>query len=361
MPQTARRGHARPPTLAERWAAFKRSPFLPATVLTLIIAAAAGLFAGTYTYSMANPTPHSIPTAVVGDAQTPRARAFVGALEKALNASVRVYPYKSRAAAVGAVGDQKILAILEFGDSGGRVTVDVAGASGAAVAQLVEQTTPKVGRATGVSVTVRDIRPLQRGDPRGLAVFYISIAAVVIGFTGAVQLSAHAEALTPLQRIVCTATYALLGGFAIVAIVDWLLSALRLPFMESWVILSGSMFTCGMVFTMFKTLFGRWGMLPTWSLMVLIGNPSSGGAVSWALLPSPLGVIGRWLPPGASVNAQHTAIYFPHHQHAFPFIVLAGWSLVSCAVFWVLRHRFPGGRAAEPVPGERAARESRAR
>jgi hypothetical protein len=100
---------------------------------------------------------------------------------------------------------------------------------------------------------------------------------------------------------------------------------------------------------MFNTLFGRWAMLPTWGLMVLLGNPSSGGAVSWPLLPSPLGVIGRWLPPGASVNAQHTAVYFPGHQHAFPFLVLAGWALLSCTVFWLWRHRHPGGRGGGPA------------
>ncbi|MCO5972557.1 ABC transporter permease [Actinoallomurus soli] len=341
--------HGRPPTRAERWAAFKRSPFLPATVLVLIISAAAGLFAGSYSYSMANPTPHSLPVAIVGNYRPARAKAFIGGLEKALNASVRIYPYESREAAVDAVDAQKVFAILDFRDSGRAVTVDVAGASGASVAQLLEQTTPKVGRATGVAVTVRDVKPLQRGDPRGLAVFYVSIAAVILGFVGAVQLSAHAEALAPLERIAFTVAYSVLGGFVIVAIVDWLLGALRLPFGASWPILSFTMFTCGMVFTMFKTLFGRWAMLPTWSLMVLLGNPSSGGAVSWALLPSPLGTIGRWLPPGASVNAQHTAIYFRHHQHVFPFLVLAGWSLVSCAVFWFWRHRHPGGRGRTPA------------
>lgn len=76
-------------------------------------------------------------------------------------------------------------------------------------------------------------------------------------------------------------------------------------------------------------------------------NPSSGGAVSWPLLPSLLGSIGRWLPPGASVNAQHTAVYFGEHQHLFPFAVLALWAAVSCTVFWIWRHRHPGGRDTE--------------
>ncbi|MDQ1037297.1 hypothetical protein QFZ75_003713 [Streptomyces sp. V3I8] len=341
--------HGRPPTRRERWGFFKESPFLPASVLVLILAAAAGLFAGSYTYSMANPTPRHVPTATVGAYDEGRGKAFVAGMEKALDASLKLHAYDSRAAALEAVNDQKVFAILDVRDSGGAVVLDVSAASGASVAELLEQAAPAVGRATGVAVTVRDIKPLQEGDPRGLAIFYISLAAVIIGFVGAIQLSVHARALNPLERIAFTAAYALLGGFVIAAVVDWALGALDLPFVESWLILALTMFTSGMVFTMFNTLFGRWAMLPTWGLMVLLGNPSSGGAVSWPLLPSPLGVIGRWLPPGGSVNAQHTAVYFPGHQHVFPFLVLAGWALVSCAVFWTWRHRHPGGRGEGPA------------
>ncbi|MFF5262112.1 ABC transporter permease [Actinomadura viridis] len=329
--------------LAERWAAFQRSPFLPAIVLTGILASAAGLFAGSYTYSMANPTPHAIPIAVVESGQATRNGAFLGAMEKALNASVRVHPYPEPAQAARALDEQLVFAVLLFSGPG-TATLDVSGASGASVAQLLEQTAPKVGGETGVAVVVRDVRPLQPGDPRGLAVFYVSLAAVIIGFVGAIQLSVHARALRALERILFTVAYSLLGGFAIAAVVDWLLGTLDLPFIESWLILALTMFTSGMVFTMFNTLIGRWAMLPTWGLMVIVGNPSSGGAVSWALLPSPLAAVGRWLPPGASVNAQHTAIYFPHHQHVFPFAVLAAWALVSCGIFWIWRRRYPGGR-----------------
>ncbi|AOP45060.1 hypothetical protein [Streptomyces lydicus] len=344
--------HGRPGTAAEKWAAFKKSPFFPACVLVLILAAAAGLFAGSYTYAMANPTPRHIPTAVVGSPRAPQEKAFVLGMEKALNASLRLTGYATYDRARRAVDEQEEFAILH--DRGNHVELDVSGASGATVAQLLAEAGVKVGRATGVDVTLRDINPLQKGDPRGLALFYISLAAVIIGFVGAIQLSVHARALDPAERIAFTVAYALLGGFAIAAVVDWWLGALRLPFLESWLILALTMFTSGMVFTMFNTLMGRWAMLPTWGLMVLLGNPSSGGAVSWPLLPSALGHIGRWLPPGASVNAQHTAVYFGGHQHAFPFLVLAGWSAVSCAVFWGWRHRHPGGRelaAAPAAPG----------
>lgn len=323
--------------------------------MALILAAAAGLFAGSYTYAMADPTPHRIPTAVVAghgaQAADERAR-FVAGLEKALGSSLDLRDESTFADAKRSMEAQKVFAVL--GPSrDGVVRMGVAGAAGASVAQLLTSTAPKVGEKTGVRVEISDLKPLDRGDPRGLALFYISLAAVIIGFLGAIQLSVHSRELTPWERIAFTAAYALLGGFAICAVVDWLLSAVDLPFTQSWAILSLTMFTSGMVFTMFNTLVGRWAVLPTWGLMVLLGNPSSGGAVSWPLLPSVLGTIGRWLPPGASVNAQHTAVYFPGYQHVQPYLVLAGWAVLSCTVFWIWRHRHPGGRdprGPDPAP-----------
>ncbi|MET9778787.1 ABC transporter permease [Streptomyces sp. NPDC006367] len=341
--------HGQPPTRGQRWAAFRQSPFWPATVLVLILAAAAGLFAGSYTYSMADPTPHSLPTAVVGSYDRGRGKAFLDGLEKALNASVKVHPYRSTAEAREAIDEQEVFAILGLREGGRSAVLDLSSASGASVAEVLSQAAPEVGKKTGVALTVRDVNPLQEGDPRGLAIFYISLAAVIIGFVGAIQLSVHARALTPFERILFTLAYALLGGFTIAVAVDWLLGALDLPFVQSWLILALTLFASGMVFTMFNTLVGRWAMLPTWGLMVLLGNPSSGGAVSWPLLPSPLGEIGQWLPPGASVNAQHTAVYFQGHQHLFPYLVLGGWALLSCAVFWTWRHRHPGGREKRPA------------
>ncbi|MEU6924932.1 ABC transporter permease [Streptomyces sp. NPDC046631] len=338
--------HGRPLTRAQKWAAYKDSPYFPATVLVFILAAAAGLFAGSYTYAMANPTPHRIPTAVVSHPATERGRAFVAGMDKALDASLDIHVFATRAQAREALEKQEVFAIMRATDRG--VSLDVASASGAAVAQLLTEAAAKVGAELGEPVAVRDIKPLQRGDPRGLALFYISLAAVILGFVGAIQLSVHARALIPLERIAFTIAYSLLGAFAIAAVVDWWLGAVDLPFFQSWLILAFTMFTSGMVFSMFNTLMGRWAMLPTWGVMVLLGNPSSGGAVSWPLLPSVLGHIGRWLPPGASVNAQHTAVYYQGHQRIFPYLVLGVWALVSCTVFWVWRHRHPGGRDRMP-------------
>ncbi|RAJ66764.1 hypothetical protein K378_02939 [Streptomyces sp. Amel2xB2] len=345
--QPVRRG------LRSHWRTFAHTPFFPATVVALILAAAAGLFAGSYTYAMADPTPRDIPAAVVGHAQDEhRARRFVSGLEQALHSSLRIRHYRTFTQARQAVEDQRVFAVLRLAPRE-HVELNLSGAAGASVAELLQQTAPKVGEKTGVRVTVRDLKPLGRGDPRGLTIFYITLAADIIGFLGAIQLAANVPELSPVARVSFIAAYALLGCFIIVAMVSWVLDAVPLPFVHSWLILALTMFTSGMVFLMFNSLIGRWAVIPTWFVMVLLGNPSSGGAVSWPLLPSVLGEVGRWLPPGASVNAQHTAVYFPGNEHVMPYLVLVAWALVGAAVFfgrargeWFGHRDVKGGAAA---------------
>ncbi|MER5407502.1 ABC transporter permease [Streptomyces sp. NPDC002769] len=337
--------HQRPPSRVKlRWEAFARTPYLPATVLVFLVSAVAGVFAWSYTYAFANPTPHRVPTAVIGPPDAAHG-AFLTGMETALGASLVVHRYPGYAQAREAVEKQTVFAIFDVRQRR-TVTVDVSSASGASVAAVLEQAAQTAGRAVGTDVVVRDIKPNQRGDPRGLAIFYISLAAVVVSFVGAIQLSVHAKELGAGARIAFTVAYSLLGAFAIAAVVDWGLGALELPFVAVWLTLALTMYAASTVFLMFMVLIGRWALIPTWCLTVLIGNPSSGGAVSWPLLPTFLGLVGRWLPTGAAIGAIHTEVYFPGYLHAFPFLVLTGWALASTMVFCLLRHRQPG---AEPT------------
>ncbi|MFG2004136.1 ABC transporter permease [Spirillospora sp. NPDC048911] len=315
------------------WSELRDSPFLPAVVVVLIVSAAAGFFAGSYTYAMAAPAPKSIPAAVVNSPDAAKQQEFLAVMNKALGSSLRLAPYESYEEARHALDSQDVLAVVNLGD-GRRTTLEVSGASGAQVAELLSKAAPEVGRSVGNMIVVHDRHPLQRSDPRGLTVFYICLAAMIMGFMGAVQLNTHASRLSFGSRVWFTVAYALLGGFAICAAVDWALHALELPFAESWLILALAMFTSGMVFTMFDALVGRWAIIPTWAIMVLVGNPSSGGPVPWPLQPQWIARLGHWLPPGATVSAQHTAIYFSGHQHLLPFVVLAAWACVGFAVSW---------------------------
>ena len=91
-------------------------------------------------------------------------------------------------------------------------------------------------------------------------------------------------------------------------------------------------------------LTGKWAMIPTWLLFVILGNASSGGAIAQPLLPQPYAFIGRFLPPGATVDIVRTAVYFRHQQHLEPFAVQAGWLACGLAALLIsarLLHRGP--------------------
>ncbi|MGV9247199.1 ABC transporter permease [Streptomyces sp. NPDC003710] len=342
----------RQPTPQGRRSRLASSRFLPAVVISLVVAALAGLFVGAYSWAMANPVPHRIPVAVTGGSV--KGERFVSALEDKLSTSLALHPYSDYGTARAAVDAQREFAILQRRPTG--VEVDVASAAGASVARVLGQGAPAVGRALGIPVQVRDVKPLPATDPQGLAVFYITLGSTILGFVGAIQLGVHALALRPAERIAVTAGYAVLGGLSICAMSDWVLGVVRLPFPESWGICALTMFTAGMIFTAFHTFLGRWALVPTWVLLVILGNPSSGGAVAWPLLPPVLGFVGRFLPPGASVSAQRNAIYFPHHQHIEPYVVLAAWCLAATSVFLVWRARHPGSREKAPAPAPGAGR-----
>ncbi|MEV6117494.1 ABC transporter permease [Streptomyces sp. NPDC052109] len=317
------------------------SRFVPAVVISLIVATLAGLFVGAYCWAMADPVPHRIPVAVTG--KSVKGDRFTDALETTLRTSLVLHPYPDYGHALAAVDAQREFAILQRRPAG--VEVDVASAAGASVARVLGQGAPVVGRTLPVPVQVRDIKPLPATDPQGLAVFYIVLGSNILGFVGAIQLGVHAQGLRPAERVATTAAYSVLGSLWICVMADWVLGVVRLPFAQSWGICALTMFTAGMIFTAFHTFLNRWALLPTWLLLVILGNPSSGGAVAWPLLPPVLGFLGRFLPPGASVNAQRNAIYFPDNQHVEPYVVLVAWCLIATSVFVVWRARHPASRA----------------
>ena len=92
-------------------------------------------------------------------------------------------------------------------------------------------------------------------------------------------------------------------------------------------------------------LVGRWAIIPTWTLFVILGNTSSGGAVAQPLLPPFYAFIGRFLPPGATVSIVRTAVYFRRDRHLEPFIVQAVWLVGTLAALLISARRLGRGPA----------------
>jgi hypothetical protein len=125
-----------------------------------------------------------------------------------------------------------------------------------------------------------------------------------------------------------------------------LLGRLDLPILEAWGILALQLAAVASFASLMTVLMGRWALVPVWLFFVVLGNSSSGGAVSPPLLPRPLGFVSQWLPSGATVTALRDAVYFRDYQHVRPVAVLVAWAAVLVASMLIVSHRrgvSPGG------------------
>src|SRR5437763_9160969 len=149
---------------------------------------------------------------------------------------------------------------------------------------------------------------------------------------------------SPRGWLVSVGILACVGGLVLALLADVVIGALHGPFVEISGALAAEIATAALFNATMLTLFGRWAIIPTWGLFVAIGNASSGGAVAPPLLPTFYGVIGRFLPPGATVETIRNAVYFTGAQHLEPVLVEAAWFAAALSALAV------GSRLLERTP-----------
>jgi hypothetical protein len=291
--------------------------------------------------ALGRPTPHDIPAAVVG--RPGRRPEVIRALEAAAGNGLRLTPYASLARAKHAIDEQRIYAALAL--TGARPRLFIASAAGTSVARVLEQAAHAVPARAGGPLQVIDLHPLPPTDPQGLASFYVTLAATILGFVTMFQLRANAPGLSLRAWLVYIVVLALVGGLVLALITDPVLNALRGPFPELWAALAAEVAAAALFNSAMLTLIGRWAIIPTWGLFIAIGNAASGGAVAPPLLPAFYRFVGRFLPNGATVETIRNAVYFTAHQHLEPVLVEAAWiigALLLLLIAAARRGRTPG-------------------
>jgi hypothetical protein len=310
----------------------QHSPYRAALVVIALSLVMGAAFAASYILALGRPLPRDVPVGVVA---TAAARSpVVDALQEAAGGGLDRHPYPSLQAAEAAVAEQEIYAVVD--ESQQPPVVYVASASGASVARALEQLVQALPPA--LAVRVIDLHPLPRTDPQGLSAFYVTIAATILGVVTTFQLRSNAGGIGLRPWVALIAGLAVSAGAVLAAVSGPLLGALSGPFAELWLILTLQTAIAALFNSTMIVVAGRWAMLPTWTVFIVLGNPSSGGAVAPPLLPVFFAALGRVLPTGATVAALHTAAYFTGHQHATPFVVLAAWLVATAAALLVAAH-----------------------
>jgi hypothetical protein len=305
-------------------------PYRTALVIVAVGITMASLFAASYSLMLGRATPHRIPAGLVGDpARRPE---LVNAFKQATGGALRFHRFYSVTAAQTAINRQKIYAALILEPA--KPQLLTSSASGVSVARVLEQAALQVAQRVSPPVAIVDLHPLPRADPQGLVGFYVTLAATILGFVSMLQLGAHAPQLSLRAWLTFIVVLAVLGGLSLALVTDPLIGALRGAFSKLWLSLAAEIAAAALFSSAMRCLVRAWAIVPTWLLFVVLGNTSSGGAVAPPLLPPLFAFVGRFLPPGATVDILRRAVYFPHAQHIEPFLVQAGW--ISCALVTLL-------------------------
>ena len=225
--------------------------------------------------------------------------------------SLRFQRYPSLAAARQALHQQKVYAALDLTESTPRLYV--ASAAGASVARVLERVA-----FTDTRIRVIDTHPLEPADPNGVDIFYLVLVSTIVGFIWVFQLHANAGDLRFRPLVALVVSFALAASLVLTLVDGPIFHRLELPVLETWGILALQVVTASSFASTMVDLVGRWAIVPTWLFFVVLGNTSSGGAVSPPLLPRPFALVSEWLPSGAAVMSVRNAVYFPSYQHAQP-------------------------------------------
>ena len=300
-----------------------------AVLISVVAVAMGSLFVTTYSLALADPVPHHIETALIGD---PAGNArTIGAVEKVADDKLVFERYGSVPAALNAVNHQNIYAALDVGSSG--PALYVASAAGGSVARVLEKV-----YVVDPAVRVIDTHPLASDDPNGLDIFYLMLVATIVGMVTVFQVRGQAPGLGLRHHVLFVIGLAVLASTVLTLVDGPLLHRPAALYPEEWGILAVHVLAVSSFASLMTVLVGPWAIVPSWLFFVILGNASSGGAVAPPLLPQPFAFLSQWLPSGATVSALRNAIYFRDYQLARPLVVLGVWA-AGLFLAWVLLAR----------------------
>ena len=322
----------------------RHPPYRRALVIVLVGFVMGSLFVISYIDALGRPTARRITTGVVGS--SPLQQTFIDTLQRSVSRGLILRQFPTQRAAELAMDRQQVYATLVFNQRvPNAVAALLSSASGPSVVRLLSVDLPAAAADARLTLLTRDLHPLPSQDPNGLAVFYLTLGATILGFVTTFQLRANARPLPLPPWLAFTGGLAILGSLVLAVLVIKLLHALAAPLFSTWGVLCLQMITASAFAALMSVLVGRWAIVPTWLLFVVLGNTSSGGAVSPALLPEPFRFLSRALPSGATVSFLRTSAYFPSASRLEPLIVLSSWAVLSVAGMLLasrLLHRGPG-------------------
>jgi len=326
------------------------SPWPTVAKATLLLTVAISVLLTAFAWPSVRSSVHDVPIAVAGPAAAVKQVSAV--LDQRLPGAFAITEVTGTAAADQLIRDRQVYGAIDV--STGIPQVITASAASAAVAQSLQNVATALSQAQGTSTatTVRDLAALPADDPRGAGLAAGALPLVMGGLLAALLLTRLVRGTT--RRITAALAFAITGGLAVAAILQFWLGSLDGFYMANSGAIALTIAATSLSILGLQSLLGYAGLGLGAAAMMLIGNPLSGVATAPEMLPGWSGTLGQLLPPGAGGQLLRSTAFFDGHGATHSVIVLTTWltlGLVLCLASGLRTRRTAGvaGMAAQPA------------
>lgn len=219
-----------------------------------------------------------------------------------------------------------------------RATLFVSSAQGAGLSRAVGDVVRAAAAPFAVTVVTDDVAPLPDGSAGQRGLRLTVAAAVVLGLALAAAATWRWGPVTDTWSQAVRRVAFVVGG---ATLLGWCLSvgAAHLvggPVLGWWTVLAATAVATAAATLALNAVLGAAGIGLAAMVFVVSAVPLA-RVEHPLLLPTPWAQVTPWLPHGAGLDAARQVAWFAGAEVARPFLVLAGWVVVSCAVLAVAR------------------------
>ncbi|WP_104103274.1 ABC transporter permease [Arthrobacter sp. 08Y14] len=300
--------------------------------------------------AMYQPAPRDMPVAVVG-ATTEQAEQAVAGLEENMSGLFDLRALDSADEAREQVRDREITAayVLPSAENPA-ATLFTNQAAGVSAQQVVSQVFGQVSAGQQMELIKEDIAPLPGQDSMGMATMYLAMGWIMAGFMIIVVGATAQPASRPLRKLLPIAAGWAVGFSAFLwVIVDVFVGAVDGHFFQLWAVGAIAIFCVAMFTAVFERLIGMLAILPVIGILMFLGVPASGAAMSIYMEPEIFRFLHEVLPMPAAVESIRSILYFGGDTVASHLLTLGIWGAASLLVVIIIDRIKPPRTEAWPV------------
>ncbi|MEV7889181.1 ABC transporter permease [Streptomyces sp. NPDC002817] len=314
--------------------------------VALLVPVIAALALWAFAWPAARTAPRDLPLGVAGPA------AATAQVEKQLaqhEGAFELHHYKNEAAARDAIEDRTVYGAVVVTTEG--PVLLTASAASPVVAQLLQQAVAEQAAADGAQVRTVDVVAAPAADPRGAALTASVLPLALAGMAAGAVVTF--SGLRGTRAVIVLVGASALVGVAAAGVADSWLGVIAGDWWAQAGVFGLTTLAVSGAVAGLAALFGTAGVGIVAGVVMLFGNPWSGAASAPQMLPEPAGMIGQWLPPGASATLTRSVAYFDGAAATGPALTLAWWAALGLGAVLLGSALKDRKRSVEPLVAER--------